>query len=649
MKFTALILGILVLVTQEASASRECKNGKWRAAAEQIARMKLEGELDIVDLDLFPGGSFVAGYEYEVEPAHTKGLYSRTDSWQVSTKAIPGRTVEVGGFDVGLSGGLKNQIEANFVRFIKDPCEAIAANPYTPRRIPLKASIALGPKFNVGDYFFFKGSLGFVASAELLQLLSSSAWGVSFSAGYMMEGFYKLHIVRIDETHVRLKVIAHRGHGVSGSIGLGYQNDFEVFQIDRLNDLLEDWVNLKPIELTASKNKSKVFMVDYVLDLTDPEVIHAYDTLLKKVREFKNINLIKPFKNDPDLEGNVLLDLRELEDLYRRDYQNGSVARIKRNLRTNSHQNSFGMSLDVGNRILGYEWDKSNSTAMMSVKQDNDTVDRFMLKSWGTSRESRFFYSWSKAKSFDSLNALFVADDEKFQYLRPLNIVKYKSRKKNRFTFKEFEKLKLLMKKSLPTEIFEGIPWSTWNQTKDDKFTNYGLRFELLLAPEAITETMPLKKVDVKVFYMDYLKSKGLKPRDFFSHAFQNTDGERLTPEEQFNLSLDDFAAKMEYGLDKSKPAVERLEMFNRMKQNVLFEESGFGFMMYLQQDKMASNYHLDLDISSNEAIIDYSYGDDTLSALYKKLLTIKAALDDDALDIIREAESLSVPKVSLN
>jgi hypothetical protein len=28
---------------------------------------------------------------------------------------------------------------------------------------------------------------------------------------------------------------------------------------------------------------------------------------------------------------------------------------------------------------------------------------------------------------------------------------------------------------------------------------------------------------------------------------------------------------------------------------------------------------------------------------LYKKILTIKAALDDDALDILREAESLSV------
>ena len=66
---------------------------------------------------------------------------------------------------------------------------------------------------------------------------------------------------------------------------------------------------------------------------------------------------------------------------------------------------------------------------------------------------------------------------------------------------------------------------------------------------------------------------------------------------------------------------------------------------MALRPEKMKQNYHFDLDISSNEAIIDYSYGDSELSSLYKKILTIKAALDDDALDLLREAESISLPK----
>lgn len=642
MKITAVALSILILFGQEALASRECKGQKRRTFAEQIARLKVEGELDLIDVDLFEGGSIVAGYEYEVEPAHTNGLYSRVDRWQIGAKAIPGTTVDIGDFDVNVSGGLKSQIEASFVRFIKDPCEALLANPYSPKRIPLKARIALGPKFNVGDYFFFRGSLGFVASAEILQLLSSSAWGVGVSAGYLMEGFYKLHIVRLDETHVRLKVIAHRGQGVSGSVGLGYQNEFDVFEVRRLNKVLEKWVNTKPIKLSASLNKNNVFMVDYVLDLTDPEVIAAYETLIRKVKELKMIELIAPFKGEKNIEKSVLLDLTELEDIYRRDYQNGSVSRLKRNLRTTSEQKAYGISFDIGNKILGYEWDKSGSTSMMGVRQDNDVLDHFLLKSWGTSSQSRFLYSWSKIKSENSLNALFLSKDKDYKELRPINIVKYMSKKKNRFRFSEFQRLKMQMKKELPAEIYADIPWNSWPQGKKDKYSNYGLRYELLLAPEVIMESMSMSKNDIKVFYRDYLLSKGLTVEDFFPQSMSNGDSE-TSSEEMFELNLNDMAKKLEFSLDKSKPAMDRLEMFSRLKKNTLFAESGFGFIMYLRPEKMQQWYHLDLDISANEAIIDYSYGDSQLSTLYKKLLTIKAALDDDALDILREAESLSM------
>jgi hypothetical protein len=63
---------------------------------------------------------------------------------------------------------------------------------------------------------------------------------------------------------------------------------------------------------------------------------------------------------------------------------------------------------------------------------------------------------------------------------------------------------------------------------------------------------------------------------------------------------------------------------------------------MNLSGDRMKNLYQVDLEISSNEAIVDYTYGDAQMSALYKKILSIKAALDDDAYDLLREAESVS-------
>ena len=54
---------------------------------EKLLKLSSKAELDLVDFEMFPGGSFAEGYEFEVEPAFTKGLYSRRDTWQVSLKA----------------------------------------------------------------------------------------------------------------------------------------------------------------------------------------------------------------------------------------------------------------------------------------------------------------------------------------------------------------------------------------------------------------------------------------------------------------------------------------------------------------------------------------------------------------------------------
>lgn len=640
MKFNSLVLIItLILFSHMAYGSRHCKTERTLSVAEQIATLDPSFDLDLVDLDLFPGGSIVGGYEYEVEPAYTDGLYSRTDSWQIGVKAIPG--INLGErIRSRLSLGVKSKTEATFIRFFKDPCEAMLANPYSPRRIPLNAEIALGKKFDVGDYFLFRGSLGFVAGADIFSMLGSSFWGVSLSGSYLMEGFYQVHVVRLDEKHIRLKVIAHRGKTLGASFGLGYENEFNVFGIDRLNSELERFVNTKPVKLTANMGHAKVFMVDYVLDLTDPEVVKAYEDLLPKAKDFKNLDLIGQFNKD--IETDLLLDLTALEDIYRRDYEAGKVERLKRNLRTTSDQDSYGFGLEVGNKILGFELNRGNSSANMSIPQDNNFIDRYMLKSWEGKWESRFLYSWLRTKNNEGLRALFRADKD-FKEFEPINIVKFINNKKNRFSYNNFKDLKLRMKKSLPLEIYNQIPWEKWPQRPGKKFLNYGLRYELLMAPETILNAPELTPDEVKVLFKDHLLSKNLEVSDFFVES-ETTDNGLVSPDSSFDISLNQLAKNLSQALDKDLPSAERVELISKLRRNKLFSESGISFLMALYPDKIKSLCHFDLDISSNQANIDFSYGDSQLSTLYKKILTIKAALDDDGLDLIREAESISMP-----
>jgi hypothetical protein len=637
-------LFILLLVGSfSLSAARHCKTERSRTFAEQLAALGPKAELDLLDLDIFPGGALVAGYEYEVEPAYTKGLYSRSDSWYIGAKAIPKEVISpYDDLEIALSAGLKNETVGTFTRFFKDPCEAMRATPYSPKRIPLKARVALGPKFNIGDYFLFRGSVGFVASAEILSMLSSSVWGVGLSGSYLVEGFYQLHIVRLSENEIRLKVLAHRGKNISASLGLGYEGEFDVFSVRALDRPLEKFVNTKPLKIKVDSAKSNVFMVDYILDLTDEKVAEAFETILPKFKNFRNLDLAGPFRNRADVETSLLLDLSPLESLYQSDFANNRKDRIKRNLRTSSDQHTLGFGIHAGNKILGFKMDKDVSTAQMNVMQEENITERFLLKSWEKTWDGRFLYSWLRSEKEDGFRALFTGD-KNFQKINPVNMVKFINHKKSRFSYKNFQELKKTLKKSLPAEIYQEIPFESWPQKRKDKFSNYGLRYQLIMAPESLMDAPALSPEEISTLFIDHIKSKGLKASDYFYPHSRSRDSQSRSPEKQFELSLKAMSRLLSEALNPALPTIERLEFIGKLRKNTLFSESGLSFIMVLRPDKMKHHYGLDLDISSNEAEIAYKFGDTEISSLYRKLLTIKAALDDDALDLLREAESISI------
>jgi hypothetical protein len=641
MNIFRLFLGFSLIASHSVQAfSRHCKSKRAKTAAEQIASLNPQTDFNLIDLDLFSSGTFTSGYEYEVEPAYTKGLYARKDTWQIEAKGVAERSVEMEQeWDLNLSAGPQYKTQATFTRFMKDPCEAMLAVPYAPNRIPLKSTIALGPHFHVGDYFLFRSSSGFVMSGEMVGLLGTPLWGMTLGGNYAMEGFYQLHIVRLDDQHIRFKIVGHRGRSFRASLGIGYKEKFEVFEIKALNKQLERFVNTKPVSLYANKGNSRVFMVDYVLDLQDENVSQAFDQVLKKIKNFKSLHPTAPFREQTDLENNFLLDLTPLEELFRSDYANNTVKRIRRNLRTTSEQDAYVMGLDAGNKVFGFKLNGGSATSLMNITNPGDVVERYLLRTWETSWESRFLYSYKKNRSDDSLSTLFSADNN-FRDLFPLNVVRQLSQRKTRLSYKDFRKLKLKIKKALPQIVYNQIPFGDWRQGQGENYFNFGLRYELLMTPESVMTAPELSAEEIKTRFRAYIADKNLGPQDFFRAA--GKDPSYDTAENEFNSSLESLSLRFSRALDRSIPIEKKLEEITKLKSNILFAESGLGFIMSLHPFHMKELFHLDLDISSNEANIDFSYGLSQNTDLLKKILSIKAALDDDAFDLLKEAESLS-------
>jgi hypothetical protein len=623
-----------------AVADRRCQSAQKRGYAEKLAALKPSTDLALPEFEVFSGGKIGIGYEYEVGPAYTNGLYSRSDRWFIKTSLADDRNKNFSEDETGhLKGGIDHRLTATFTRFFKNPCEALLATPYSLKRAPVKAKIALGAGFLKGDYFLLRNSLGFVVSADILSLLSSGVWGLGVSGSYLLEGLYQIHIVRLSDYRVRLKIVARRGRHLTGSLSLGYQKKFEVFKLGIINRQVEKIINTTPLKLQGDKGGGQVFMVDYILDLSDAEVASAFDNVLLSAKKYRRINDIKPFKDLKNLQTHPLLDLTALENIFHSDIQNNRQDRIVRNLRTSSGQSSQAIQGSLGNRIFGATLDRKGSSARMSLFRKDESKENYLLKSWEKDWESRFFYSWSKSFKTSGFRALFSANQQ-FEDLRPVNMISFIQHKKNRFTFRDFINLKKTLKKILSLGVFNKIPFSEWKQSKNQKFNNYGLRFEMILAPEGILEAPSLSADEVRVFFLDYLKSKDLVPEDFFPSNFSEVPAQNHL--EVFNFELYRFSKLFSQVLDRGTSVSQKVELLARLRKNKLFIESGIGFLMFLRPMSQENNFHLDLNISSNEAIINFSFGKAQLSELYKKILTIKSALDDDAFDLLREAESIS-------
>ncbi|MGE3610853.1 MAG: hypothetical protein AB7I27_14775 [Bacteriovoracaceae bacterium] len=628
-------------ITFHSAYSKECRTKVGKKIATTLADFEINGELNIADLELFPDGTLVSGYEYDVGPAYTNGLYQRKDYWTLNTKVIPADDALFNeNLSTSWSGGPRYSTDIAFYRFFKDPCEAELATPYTLKTMPLKASTIIENKFKVGDYFVYKAAFGIVLSGELLGLISSATWGIDLSANYLMEGEYKVHVVRVDEKHIRLKIVAHRKKGASIGFQLGWREHFEVFSVSRLNKRLERFVNTSPIKVAANKGAAQVVMVDYLLDITDQTIAPVYESILKQVKKFKSISLANPFRGIDELEGNLILDLGPLEDIYREDVENNTISRVNRNIHTTAEQDSSGLELNLGNRIFGFNAKMGNSTSYMTLKAPNDVLDYYLLSAWGTNWDRRVLYSWSRVADDNSLSAVFKSDKD-FKTMYPVNLILSDKQKKNRISIKDFEKLKRYLMKALPKEVYSKIPFSDWDQKPWENYNNFGSRFELVVSPQVILEAPQLSADEIYTFYDDHLKSKGLYPKDFFYEIKYGARDQRLTVEEQYRRGLKFSAKYIEMALNRSLGPSDRLKAITKLRLNTIFRATGFSFLMSTRPDMMEKWFHLNLDITTNEKSLIYRYGKHDISLLYKKLLTIKAALDDDGLDILREAESL--------
>ncbi len=619
-----------------------CKNSYARNVSRILQNVELStGDLDPIDLTFLDGGAFVSGFRAESEPAFTDGLYSRSDIWRVKTDGVPDFRMNA---DTLIKAGVRHEVEAMFIRHYKDSCAAKTAIPMWPNRAPLSSVKALHPEFTPGQYFVFKAGLGFVASAETIKLLGVPGAGVSLKGEYLLEGFYQIHIMRINDKLIRLKVLARRGSEKEASLSVGVQGEFKVWGLKVDRSGFKRVLNPDPIRLFYNKNNASVFMADYILDMTEPKVARAFDQLVKGAKNYTSVHFALPFKNVKDIERALLMNIAPLEDLYMSDFQTGNLGRIQRNLRSSATLDSNIWGVELGNQLAGLGYENGSSVSHINVRQANNDLSHYLLTTHQREVDAAWMLSWGRVINHRRMQALFETNEIR-EEAKPIELVLTVEKKDKRLSLKEFSKIRKLLLKTISDQVYVQIPWMNWKQDTG-KAVNFGMRLNVTLYPEAILNAPMLSMKELLVSYPGFLSDKGLSATDFYSNP-QPAPGQRPirlpTAEEKFKKGIKQIAERLSLSFNHSRPENERIENFLALQDNPIFSQTGFGFLMSLTPEKTREWFIVNLDMTADGKKLQYTYGAVDRSALFKKILLIKAALEDEDLDLRREAESLIV------
>lgn len=599
---------------------------------ERLLELSTKAELDLVDFEIFPGGSFAAGYEFEVEPAFTKGLYSRRDTWQVSLKAGASTLNDITeGIDYKLSGGVYNQTELTFYRFFNKYKDAYLTLPYTFRNLPLTAKNTLSNRFEVGEYFQLKSTFGTIVSLEMLKVLNPN-FGATIGANYFAEAGFQTQIIKLDNRRVRLKVTTRLGRGHGATLDIGYTGILNIFSIDKLNEALEKYLIKTPLKFDLSKSYSQIILSDYILDLSDDEVAQVFDTMFIEAKSVRG--LAQVFRNRGlDIDSNIVLDLTRLEELYQRDLAGGQLSRIKRNLRTHSRQETQTIRARIENLFFKYSSQKDISTAFMQLQQVGNEWEYYIFRSWGEESKLNLFYTW-QSRNVNRTQALFSTDKD-FKNLSPVNIVRNIQQKDNSLSENEFRLLERRLLKMLPTGAWEKMDLSSW---RGEKHKNFGMKLQIVLSPAVFDYLPHLSVAQIKTAFREFMERKNLVARDYF---MDDPTG-RPTAEEILGGAIHKFSLEVAKVLNPKLSMSERFESLTFLRKNHLFRDSGLAFLSDLLGENVENHFHVDLYLSTNHRELVVLHGDSEASYLYKKLLSIKSSLDNETYDILLEAESLN-------
>jgi len=585
--------------------------------SKEIANLDIKANLKLLNLSDYQGANLSSGYRYEVTPSFEGNLHTRVDTWNITANLIPTQFLPKYNLPIGMNINAGAQLI--FIRHFKSKLEATKALPYTPAKIPFTAEKAI-KELNPGDFLKFPANLSFAVSGSLLAK-SFGVANLTSSASYVVSGQFQVHLYKIKDKKVRIKLIAIRGK--SKSLGAAVSFGFSIFQpkyVEKYvgNRVKNQFIGMNPLSTSVYKNKNEVMMVDYIYDLNYKESREAYNDLVKANLKFKFPVLLNPAMNKEKLRSRFLSDLDSTEKIYQEDKDlPKSKQRVARPFRGDVTAYTTGMDFKIGLQAISFSNSNNYTKNNISFRNKNGKLENYFFPDQTHITHKKFLFGLFEENSITHNYALFETDkDYKIKNFKTFGM-SFDIRDKD-FRNAERKKQMKYLKATLPNVIYKSIDWSTW--LRKGVKANARLKVDIAFKEHSLDIFENMKKETIKEKFKEYVKKKGFKLSEYDLYFTPIKMARRLG--DIFDLN----AIDTDYNLKFSK--------FTDLLKQQYFKKFGLGFLIYLLEDDAKDNVYLSLSwVADDMKPITVEFGSNNENDLYKNIKYIHNVLNNQSFD----------------
>ncbi|MBC7714286.1 MAG: hypothetical protein H7177_13160 [Rhizobacter sp.] len=601
----------------------------------EIANLDIQFGADIANIDLIDGINISSKYSYDVEASYQDQFYTRIDKWDLKGAINVGDIVD-NFVDLPFSFSVNREQSFFFVRQFKKKKEALLALPYSPKHLPLTADLAL-KSLNPGDFVSIPANLN-VAIEARANSASVTPVVLSANAGvyYVLSGEFIIQVFKIDESHVRLKLISTRGYnrGVSGGAGLS----FKLFGIRILDKQIDHLFDRDLVQLGYQINPGAQFIADYIFDLKNDESKEAYDQILKTTLKFKDAVVINKLDNASVLKDKLISSFEKAEKIFAEDkLKEPKDRRISRIFKGFNDFRGDTKKVKFALLVTSYTKDTAYTENKVTFIDKNENNLHFFYPTYSkyiTTKFGKWIFDFKDQTFMNNFGLIPRLNTEDINVKNPDFGLSFERRDK---LFRSIEQrmVQKYMIGQIPEVFGPLIDMSEWKKVADR--TDSRVFFQLILKSQGFKYLSGYSEEQLNTAlqaYVEHIKTLHMLDEDV---GLEKLKDFLFVNRFVTKSSLKQLASKLYIILENKEGNSEiMLSKLVKLNDHGVFDKIGVGFLIsLLPQDQLKDLIYFKLEMTAKKLKpVSFEFGTLNYRALYKELTEVQARITNRSYDL---------------